>query len=71
MRSTGNMLDTIPGLFQIYMRARDNIKHHNVSCLPIVLYGNLKGVLLPKHVRNNTYKSGLVEHLNMGIYPAN
>ena len=41
------------------------------SSLPIVLYGNLKGVLLPKHVRNNTYKSGLVEHLNMGIYPAN
>ena len=31
MRSTEQIRDTILGSFHIFMHARDNIKHHNVS----------------------------------------
>ena len=42
MRSTGQIIYTIPGSFHIFMRERDNNTHHNVSCASFHIHNSPK-----------------------------
>jgi hypothetical protein len=50
-RSTGQIIDTIPGSFHIFMMERDNNKHQNLSFASLNIYSiihpkNAKDILL-------------------------